>query len=381
MQRLRRKAVAMSFAALVLKNLLRQRVRTTLTVLGISLGITTVVALGVVTNSLRSAFGEILGLGGADFMVAQEGAADLTFSTISEDDVDALNRRDDVARAEGILFHIARLGSNPLSFMMGRAAEDLAENPPPLVAGAVFPPGATDQLLLGSRSADDLGLRVGDSVEVEDRIFRIVGIFQTGGLLEDAGSIAPLPVVQEIAAKTGVVTAVFVKAAEGSDPDDVARRIRDDFPNLVTISNVDEYSQVDQGVQFLDAANLGISILAVGIGAIGVMNTMIMSVFERTREIGILRAVGWSGSRILRMIIGESLLLCVIATVVGAGLGVLATRAILLIDLIRNVLEPEYTLDVFIRAAVVAAIVALLGAAYPAFRAVRQSPMDALRYE
>ena len=62
----------MSFVALILKNLLRQRVRTSLTVLGISLGITTVVAMGVVTNSLKSSIGEIIVLGGADFMVGEE---------------------------------------------------------------------------------------------------------------------------------------------------------------------------------------------------------------------------------------------------------------------------------------------------------------------
>jgi putative ABC transport system permease protein len=143
--------------------------------------------------------------------------------------------------------------------------------------------------------------------------------------------------------------------------------------------NVGDYSEVDQGIQFLDAANLAISVLAVGIGAIGVMNTMIMSVFERTREIGIFRAVGWSGRRILRMIITESML--VVAAFVGSTLGVLATRAILMIDMVSNVLEPQYSADVFIRALVVAVVVALAGAAYPAFRAVGLTPMEALRYE
>jgi putative ABC transport system permease protein len=65
-----------SFMSLILKNLLRQRTRTILTVLGISIGITTVVALGVITDSLKATAGEIINLGGADFMVAQEGAAD-----------------------------------------------------------------------------------------------------------------------------------------------------------------------------------------------------------------------------------------------------------------------------------------------------------------
>jgi putative ABC transport system permease protein len=117
------------------------------------------------------------------------------------------------------------------------------------------------------------------------------------------------------------------------------------------------------------------------IGAIGVMNTMIMSVFERTREIGILRAVGWRGSRILRMIVLESLGLCLVAAGVGVGLGILASRAILVVPAISAFLDPEYATDVFVRALAVAVVVALVGAIYPALRAVRLSPMEALRHE
>ena len=371
----------MSFLALIVKNLVRQRIRTGLTVLGISIGITTVVALGVVTNSFKESAGQFIRLGGADFMVAQEGAADLSFSIVSEEDAAALAAYPDVARAEGMLFHFGRVGSNPFFMLMGRKAEDLATNPPPLVEGALWGTDATDEVVLGKRAADDLGTHIGESVTIEDRPFRVVGIYKTGMLWQDGGAYAPLTTVQEIAAKTGVVTAVFITVEPGVDVGDAADSIEKEFPNLATISNVGEYGKVDQGMQFMDAANLAISVLAVGIGAIGVMNTMVMSVLERTREIGILRAVGWSGRRILRMIIGESLLLCVFAAVVGTALGVLATRAILLIDTIRSLLEPQYTLDVFIRALVVAVVVALLGAIYPAVRAVRLTPMGALRYE
>lgn len=371
----------MSFAVLVLKNLWRRPIRTGLTMVGISLGITTVVAMGVVTGSLKESAGEVVNLGEADFMVAQEGSADLTFSIVSQEDVPALREYSGVARAEGMLFHIARVGSNPFFFLIGREPGDLASNPPPLRGGEVWPAGATDEILLGKRAADDIGAGVGDTVEIEDRDFLVTGVYQTGRLWEDGGAYAPLDVVQDIAGKTGVVTAVFVTVEQDVNPSEVAASIEDDFPNLATVSGVDDYGKVDQGVQTLDAVNIAISVLAVGIGAIGVMNTMVMSVLERTREIGILRAVGWSGSRILRMIIGESVLLCVLGAAVGAVLGVLATRALLLIDIIRNLLEPQYTVDVFVRALVVAVAVALVGAAYPAFRAVRLTPMEALRYE
>jgi putative ABC transport system permease protein len=134
-------------------------------------------------------------------------------------------------------------------------------------------------------------------------------------------------------------------------------------------------------MEIMDAVYLAISALAVGIGAIGVMNTMVMSVFERTREIGILRAVGWADNRIIRMIVGESLLLCLIAAVIGSVLGVVAARAVELIPAVGSLLSPSYDAGVFIRGFVVAGVVALVGAIYPAVRAIRLQPMEALRHE
>jgi len=370
-----------TFVALIFKNLVRQRTRTFLTVLGISLGITTVVALGVVTESLKASSGEILKIGDADFMVAQEGAADLSFSILPQEQARAIAEQPGVEDTEGILFHIARVGSNPYFFLMGRERDALVRYPPPLRDGRIWDEAARDQIILGQGGADNLGARVGDQIEIEDRRFTVVGIYRTGRLYEDGGAYAPLPVVQEIAGRAGVVTAVFVHLEPGADAREVGEGIEADVPGVASIIDVSDYSKVDQGIQFLDTANIAISVLAVGIGAIGVMNTMVMSVFERTREIGILRAVGWSGRRILRMIIGESLFLCAIAAAFGSALGVAATRAILLIETVRNLLEPQYSVDIFARALIVAVSVALVGAVYPAIRAVRLTPMEALRYE
>ena len=110
----------MTFATLILKNLVRQRVRTALTVLGISLGITTVVALGVITSGLKATSAQIINFGGADFMVAQEGASDLSFSIVPRDDVASVANSPAWQQTEGVLFHIVRVGSNPFFFVFGR---------------------------------------------------------------------------------------------------------------------------------------------------------------------------------------------------------------------------------------------------------------------
>ena len=371
----------MSFITLIFKNLLRQRTRTVLTVLGISIGITTVVALTVIADGLKSTAGEIIQAGDADFMVGQKGASDLTFSTVTEDEWAALSAVPGVERATGVVIYIKRVGDNPFFVTVGISPDQLALAPLNVRAGSRLSAGATDEIMLGVRAATDLNASIGDTVSVAGKDFRVVGTYQTGNVWQDSGAYAPLATVQDLAGRLGVLTVVYIKVAEGPDPNTVAASIDERFPQLATIVDEADYSEVDQGMEMIDAANLAISLLAVGIGAIGVTNTMVMSVFERTREIGILRAVGWRGSRILRMIFSESLILCVIAGVVGTLLGVLATRAILLVEAIQGVLQPRYSIEVFVRALLVAVVVALAGAAYPAFRAVRLTPMEALRHE
>lgn len=370
----------MSLTTLVFKNLFRQCVRTLLTVLGIAIGVATVVALGSITEGLKGSSGEFVHAGRADFMVAQEGASDLSFSAVSERDWRAIAARPDVARATGVLLEVADVGSNPFFLLFGYEAEALPREPLTLVAGRLLAPGAPHEALLGS-GAQDLSAEIGATVVLDRRRFVVVGIYRTGERWRDSGAIVPLETAQQMASKTDVVTAVHVTVAGGADPHEVALAIEREQPQLAALEESADYGEVDQGFKIMDAANLAISLLAVGIGAIGVMNTMIMSVFERTREIGILRAVGWRGSRILRVIFLESLALCLVAAAIGIVFGVLASRAVLLVPSISSFLAPGYSLDVFVRALAVGIIVALVGALYPAVRAVRLSPMEALRYE
>jgi putative ABC transport system permease protein len=112
-----------------------------------------------------------------------------------------------------------------------------------------------------------------------------------------------------------------------------------------------------------------------------VLNTMAMSVFERTREIGILRAVGWSSLRIGSMIVSEALCVVLLALGVGCALGVAGAEAFVRRSTLSGFIAPEYSASTFAWGLAFALGVGLLGALYPAWRAVRLAPVAALRHE
>jgi len=197
---------------LVLKNLTRRRVRSLQTLVGISLGITTVVAVGVVTAGLEKTATGLVHSGGADFMLAQDGAVDLSFSRLPETAVEDAAAVDGVASAQGALFHITRAGSNAFFFLTGRTTADLEDNPPDLLRGRV--PQVPDEVVLGESSMGDLEGRLGGTVEIDYRELRVVGVYTSKVAWERSGAYALLDTVQETVKAFDVVTVVHVAAVD-----------------------------------------------------------------------------------------------------------------------------------------------------------------------
>ena len=113
----------------------------------------------------------------------------------------------------------------------------------------------------------------------------------------------PLSTLQNLTNNPNKISDVLVKVTDNANVTTVSQSIENTYPNqLSTTTAADEANRINQGLSFINTASWAISLLAIFIGAVGVINTMIMSVYERTREIGVLKAVGWRDRRILGMI-------------------------------------------------------------------------------
>lgn len=138
--------------------------------------------------------------------------------------------------------------------------------------------------------------------------------------------------------------------------------------------------RMNNGLEIIESGSWAVTLLALLIGSIVVVVTMVKSVVERTREIGVLKAIGWTNKRILTMILGESLLLSLMAAIVGIIIGVSVVEIISSTQIIRGI-EPAFSAILFLEALAVAIFLGIIGGIYPAYRATRLSPTEALRYE
>jgi putative ABC transport system permease protein len=371
-----------SFAALVLHNVTVRKVRLALTALAVAIGVLAVVSLGVVTHSLETSDLALLKTGQADFTVAQKGVTDLLSSSIDASTLARVRAEPGVAGVTGVLIGTERLNAaNPQFLEIGIDPADLAAFGVTVVAGHPFAASATNQVMLGWRAAENLGLHVGDKIRIAGQACRVNGIYSTGQALGDTGAMLPLAWFQAYQRQPSQYTLLFVVITPGAQVTAVQARIDRDFPQLATIRTLEQFGRADRSLSLILATDKGATVLAVIIGAIVVMSAMTMSFIERTREFGVLAAIGWTRRRVAAMIMSEAILIGLIGTAAGLALSLLAVWGVQQLPSLIGILHPVYTSDIFGRALYTAAAMVFLGGLVPAIRAAASRPLEALRHE
>jgi putative ABC transport system permease protein len=344
--------------------------------------VTAVMTLGVLTYSLRQTAVSILRTGNADFTVSQRGVSDILDSSLGKEDIQGIRRTPGVESAIGTFVATGKISAeHPFFIEVGIRKADEAPYGITILKGRSFADTAHDEMMLGWRAAKDFGVDVGDSFKVEERTFRIVGIFSTKIAVGDTVGMFPLVDLWAWHRLPGVYTLAFVLVRPHESITGVGHAIEQRNPQLATARSASDYGKIDRNLVLITAANVGGSILALFIGATGVMNTSLLSFFERIREFGLLRAVGWSRPRLFRLVVGEALLVSLVGAGLGIGIGFAAVQGLTHVSRLRGVFRPTYDSMIFARALGFAFGMALLGALYPAFRAATLTPLEALQHE
>jgi putative ABC transport system permease protein len=368
----------------ILHSITHRKLRTSLTVFGISLGIFAVIVMGAMSENFNQTFDTSMKLTADKIRVFPESG--FFGGSLKAEVAGKVKKVPGVADAFGAFQaplekeSLGGFGDN-MVFAVPPEKQKLVVQDVKLTSGRLLLPGDTYRTVIGSSIARQFDIGVGDKLEINEKNFTVVGVLEYTGSFFDSVAQIPLEQAQDLYKRRGEVSVVLAVPEEGVDADRLAQRIELSVDDVTTFSPSELRRQIEQQLVIFSLITISAALLAAIIGGLSVMNTMLMSVTERTREFGLLKALGAETKDILLMTLGEA----IIMGIIGGILGILGGN--LLVYYLNQWLESQGTrlFTVTPRLMVVALLFAtLLGAVsglYPAYRAAKMSPMEALRYE
>jgi ABC-type antimicrobial peptide transport system permease subunit len=370
---------------MILKNLTRRKGRTLLTILAISIGVAAIIGLGALADGLEAGYDSMLNGSQADLVISQPDSYDISFSAVDEEIVAEVKGMPEVRDASGMVQGFTQVETIPFFFVFGYPEDSFIFERFQIVEGVdlkdrTVARSSGKPIMIGSSAAESLNKEIDDTIRINESSFRIVGIYETGDALEDSGATLPLEDAQELLDKPRQVSVIYLQLEDPSLSDQLGTRVNRIWPDL-SIGSTEDFADKQMMGDIIRGFVWAIAGLAIVIGGVGMMNAQLMSIFERTREIGVLRAVGWSRWRVMSMILAESILV----SLIGGVLGLIIGWSLLTIfsDVVRMFGSSAANInpELILQALVVVLLLGLVGGLYPAWRASKLEPSEAIRYE
>ncbi|HUX44509.1 MAG TPA: ABC transporter permease [Terracidiphilus sp.] len=373
----------LTFTGFVFKNLLRRRLRTALSLTGIGVAVGAFVGLVGFSSAFAQQWMRIYSSSGTDIAVIQG-----TFLNTSMDESAAAKLKNVpvVAEASPTIFNLMDLTPDVNALAYGWKADAFQFSSLQILAGRRFQDDRPE-VMLGDMLAQDLKKSPGDTLEIQGTPFKVTAVYHGASTLEANAVIMPLDQLQLLSGLQGKVSTIDVRlrpAPAGEAPKQYLKRaqaqIEAALPGMRAVPAAERASD-NQFVKLAHASAWGTSSLALIIGILGIANTMAMSVFERTREIGILRALGWRRWQVLAHIEFEAVMLGLGGGFLGIALGWCALRVLADLPQTASLVSASLHWPLLIEALAIAVLAGLIAGGLPAWRAGQLSPVDALRHD
>src|SRR3989338_2230797 len=251
---------------LILQNLLRRKVRTALSVVGISIGIAIIIALVSIVRGHRESINNYARDSGAQFIVMSKGAADPSFSRVSKSDIDKLRAIDGVAEMSSSFFYALRSPQfSPIPFLLffGRNPEErlIKRYKDRNLQGRLIE--GDDEIMLGATAAKGFGKKVGDKLHVLEKDFTVVGIYGTCIHWEDIGCVVSGRVIQKVLDMGDSANIAFIYLNDIKKMDAVEDAITKQFQNLSVVRAEEFTTAFGKQLEFVDRLTWIISFIAI----------------------------------------------------------------------------------------------------------------------
>ncbi len=235
-----------------------------------------------------------------------------------------------------------------------------------------------DQALVGAIAAELLKLKIGDAIPLDGTSVTVAGILEETGSNDDYQVFVPIGTLQKAFNKEGLISSIDVRALCNACPVEIiADKINEHIPGVRAVA-VKQIAATEMGmVERMSRFMLALAGIALALGCFGVVNTMMTSVHERIKDIGIMRAVGASRNQIIKVFIYEAIIIGVVGGIFGYLAGTLLAYAVgplLFEDMVVSFVPKYFPLSL-----AVAIFIAIIATVYPAFRATKIKVADSFR--
>lgn len=384
----------MEFIKLALNNLLRHKVRSILTLVGIASSVAVLFSIISFNRGFEKGLADELNKTGIHFMIMAVGCPHEVASLVLHGAImpkyidmkilEIVSNTQGVELASPMLIaQLANHKKNRVDLIHGLLMSHAIQ----LKAAWKFTgalPTDKNGVVLGSEVAAHDQMKIGDTMEYDGRQFVVSAILEPTGSQDDAFVYMPIQALQELLQKTDGLTAIGVKVAGTEDLDSIIEELSANVPGIQIVTMSEVMRSLASLAESAKVLSLSIAVIAVLISAIGVMNSIMMAIFERTQEIGMMRAIGASKFDIFRTIIKETTMLTI-----GGGLGgiLLAVLSAGLIEGFVRSFMPYVPSGKMIHfdpwlagvCIVFSLFIGLLAGAYPAWKASKITPIEAIK--